>query len=194
MLTAVTALPLFNQMLLASLNPSLAHVRGVRVHLLEYVFVLLLTILTVACVKIIGAVLVEALLLIPAAASRNLNRSIRGFVLLEHRVLDGQLPHRRLRADALGSAGAVGRRDHPDVRRHLPRDDDHSHDPAALSRSLGLIHGGLIVTKPLTVSRRTALGSTAACPSRPARGGQSRRCRADRCSRARRPPTRWPLR
>jgi zinc transport system permease protein len=32
-------------------------------------------------VKIIGAVLVEALLLIPAAAARNLNRSIRGFVL-----------------------------------------------------------------------------------------------------------------
>src|SRR5687768_841766 len=80
-LTLITALPLFNQMLLASLNPSLAHVRGVRVHLLEYVFVLLLTILTVACVKIVGAVLVEALLLIPAAAARNLNRSIRGFVL-----------------------------------------------------------------------------------------------------------------
>ena len=67
-------------MLLASLNPSLAHVRGINVHLLEYVFVLLITILTVACVKIVGAVLVEALLLIPAAASRNLNRGIRGFV------------------------------------------------------------------------------------------------------------------
>jgi len=81
LLTGLTALPLFNQMLLASLNPSLAHVRGIKVHLLEYVFVLLVTILTVACVKIIGAVLVEALLLIPAAAARNLNRSMRGFVL-----------------------------------------------------------------------------------------------------------------
>jgi len=78
--TAAVALPLYNHMVLASLNPSLAHVRGVRVRLLEYVFVLLVTILTVACVKIIGAVLVEALLLIPAAAARNLNRSIRGFV------------------------------------------------------------------------------------------------------------------
>jgi zinc transport system permease protein len=81
LLTAGVALPLYNQMLLASLNPSLAHVRGIRVKWLEYVFVLLLTILTVACVKIIGAVLVEALLLIPAAAARNLNRSFRGFVL-----------------------------------------------------------------------------------------------------------------
>ena len=81
LITAAIALPLYNQMVLASLNPSLAHVRGIKVKLLEYVFVLLLTILTVACVKIIGAVLVEALLLIPAAASRNLNRSVRGFVL-----------------------------------------------------------------------------------------------------------------
>jgi len=81
LVTALVALPLYNQMLLASLNPSLAHVRGINVHLLEYVFVLLVTILTVACVKIVGAVLVEALLLIPAAAARNLNRSIRGFVI-----------------------------------------------------------------------------------------------------------------
>lgn len=80
LITAAVALPLYNRMLLASLNPSLAHVRGIRVNLLEYLFVLLITILTVACVKIIGAVLVEALLLIPAAAARNLNRSIRGFV------------------------------------------------------------------------------------------------------------------
>jgi zinc transport system permease protein len=81
LLTILTAVPLYNRMLLASLNPSLAHVRGIRVHLLEYVFVLLVTILTVACVKIVGAVLVEALLLIPAAAARNLTRSLRGFVL-----------------------------------------------------------------------------------------------------------------
>ena len=80
-ITAAIAIPLYNQMLTASLNPSLAHVRGINVKLLEYVFVLLVTILTVACVKIVGAVLVEALLLIPAAASRNLNRTTRGFVM-----------------------------------------------------------------------------------------------------------------
>jgi zinc transport system permease protein len=74
--------PLFNRFLLASLNPSLARVRGVRVRALEYVFVLLITILTVACLKIVGAVLVEALLLIPAAAARNVIRSMKGFVFL----------------------------------------------------------------------------------------------------------------
>ena len=79
---AALGLPLFNQLLLASFNPSLAHVRGVRVKLLEYAFVVMITLLTVACLKIVGAVLVEALLLIPAAAARNVVSSMRGFVLL----------------------------------------------------------------------------------------------------------------
>lgn len=76
-----TGLLLFNQMLLSSLNPALSHVRGIKVQLMEYIFVLMITLVTVACVKIIGAVLVEALLLIPAAAARNLNRSLGGFML-----------------------------------------------------------------------------------------------------------------
>ena len=79
-LVLAVGLPLFNHMLLSSLNPSLASVRGVRVQLMEYVFVLMITLLTVACLKIVGAVLVEALLLIPAAAARNIISSMRGFI------------------------------------------------------------------------------------------------------------------
>ena len=74
-------LPLYNRMLLGSLNPSLASARGVPVRTLDYVFVVMITLVTVACVKVIGAVLVEALLLIPAAAARNIARSIGQFVL-----------------------------------------------------------------------------------------------------------------
>jgi zinc transport system permease protein len=73
-------LPLYNRMLLGSLNASLAAARGVPVRLLEYVFVVMITIITVACVKVVGAILVEALLLIPAAAARNISRSLRQFV------------------------------------------------------------------------------------------------------------------
>lgn len=69
----------YNRMLLASFNPSLAAVRGVRVKLLNYLFILMVTLITVASVKIIGAILVEALLLIPAASARNLSQSIKGF-------------------------------------------------------------------------------------------------------------------
>ena len=82
LLVLALGVPLFNKLLIASLNPSLARVRGVPVDLLEYVFVFMITILTVACLKIVGAVLVEALLLIPAAAARNVTSSMRGFVLL----------------------------------------------------------------------------------------------------------------
>ncbi|MER0042655.1 MULTISPECIES: metal ABC transporter permease [unclassified Pseudomonas] len=81
-LCALIGLPLYNAMLLASLNPSLAHARGVPVRAVEYLFVVLVTLVTVACLKIIGAVLVEALLLIPAAAARNISRSLPMLVTL----------------------------------------------------------------------------------------------------------------
>ncbi len=71
----------FNRMLMASFNPQLAHVRGVNVSFLDYLFVTMITVITVASVKIIGAMLVEALLLIPAAAARIVTRTIRGFFI-----------------------------------------------------------------------------------------------------------------
>ncbi len=77
----VLAVARYNKMLLASFNPSLAQVRGVRVVFLDYLFIFMITIVTVASVKIIGAVLVEALLLIPAAAARNVSRSVKGYVV-----------------------------------------------------------------------------------------------------------------
>ncbi len=82
MAIATTALGLanYNRMLLATFNPALAGVRGIGVRMQDYLFVLMITALTVASVKIVGAVLVEALLLIPAAAARNLARSLRSFV------------------------------------------------------------------------------------------------------------------
>ncbi|THF66149.1 metal ABC transporter permease [Pseudothauera nasutitermitis] len=81
-LVAVLALPLYNRMMLASFNAQLATVRGVRVKLLDYLFVALVTVVTVASVKVIGAILVGALLVIPAASARLLSRSLRGFFWL----------------------------------------------------------------------------------------------------------------
>jgi zinc transport system permease protein len=70
----------FNRFMLASFNPALAAVRGVPVKALDYVFVMLVTVVTVASVKIIGAILVGALLVIPAAATRTVATSLKGFV------------------------------------------------------------------------------------------------------------------
>jgi len=81
-LVSVLTVPLYNRFMLASFNPPLAAVRGVRVKLLDYLFVVLVTLVTVASVKVIGAILVGALLIIPAAAARLLSVSLRGFFWL----------------------------------------------------------------------------------------------------------------
>jgi hypothetical protein len=46
---------------------------------LDYLFVVLVTLVTVASVKVIGAILVGALLVIPAAAARLVSQSLKGF-------------------------------------------------------------------------------------------------------------------
>ncbi|EPM7288827.1 metal ABC transporter permease [Pseudomonas aeruginosa] len=76
------ALPLYNRIMLASFNPQLAAVRGVAVKSLDYLFVALVTLVTVAAVKVIGAILVGALLVIPAAAARLISQSLKGFFWL----------------------------------------------------------------------------------------------------------------
>lgn len=81
-LTTLLALPNYNRLMLASFNPQLATVRKVPVKTLDYLFVALVTVVTVASVKVIGAILVGALLVIPAAAARMLSQSLRGFFCL----------------------------------------------------------------------------------------------------------------
>ncbi|ABN78683.1 metal ABC transporter permease [Cereibacter sphaeroides] len=72
----------FNRLVGASFNPMLARARGIDAATLDYLFVIMVTLVTVAGVKIIGAVLVGALLVIPAAAARILGRSLAGYVML----------------------------------------------------------------------------------------------------------------
>ena len=75
-------IPYLNRMLLASFNPNLAIVRGVNVKLIEYIFIIIVTIITIASVKIIGSILVEALLLIPAAAAKKFIKIYKRFCKL----------------------------------------------------------------------------------------------------------------
>ncbi|WP_296268310.1 MULTISPECIES: metal ABC transporter permease [unclassified Pseudomonas] len=79
LLVVALAVPLYNRIMLASFNPQLAAVRGVAVKTLDYLFVVLVTLVTVAAVKVIGAILVGALLVIPAAAARLVSQSLKGF-------------------------------------------------------------------------------------------------------------------
>jgi zinc transport system permease protein len=86
LLTVALSLPNYNRLMLASFNPQLAAVRGVPVKAMDYLFVVLVTVVTVASVKVIGAILVGALLVIPAAAARLLSQSLRGFFWLSVRI------------------------------------------------------------------------------------------------------------
>ena len=63
-------------MLLAdSLSPPIARARGAPTTLIDYGFVVIVTIAITVSLKIIGALLVEAMVVVPAAAARNLARS-----------------------------------------------------------------------------------------------------------------------
>jgi zinc transport system permease protein len=71
----------YNELLLDSLDPSLARVNGVRSTFIDYLFVMLLTAAIVVSLKVIGALLVEAMVVVPAAAARNVARTTRTYLV-----------------------------------------------------------------------------------------------------------------
>jgi zinc transport system permease protein len=71
----------YNNLLLDSLSPPLARVAGAEPAYLEYFFAILLTLSIVVSLKIIGALLVEALVVVPAAAARNVARGTRSYFM-----------------------------------------------------------------------------------------------------------------
>jgi zinc transport system permease protein len=70
--------PLFNRLLLISLNHHLAASRGIPVRLLEYGFSLILAVMVTFSIQVIGLFLVTAMLVVPAATARNLAGSMFG--------------------------------------------------------------------------------------------------------------------
>ena len=76
---AITFLILYgNRLALAGLSANLARAQGVPVRRLETFFALLLAGLVAVSVRFVGALLVTALLLVPAAAARQAARSVAG--------------------------------------------------------------------------------------------------------------------
>jgi zinc transport system permease protein len=79
---AVVFVAIYNKLLLDSLDGPLARASGVRSAVLDYLFVMLLTAAIVVSLKVIGALLVEAMVVVPAAAARNLARTTRTYLAL----------------------------------------------------------------------------------------------------------------
>lgn len=72
---------LFNPLVLESVNPSLAKSRGIHGSLTEYAFAALLSIVVMLAIRYVGVMLINALLILPAAAGRNLCKSARAHAL-----------------------------------------------------------------------------------------------------------------
>ncbi|MBQ7455551.1 MAG: metal ABC transporter permease [Clostridia bacterium] len=73
---------LYNQLLLTAINPQLAQSRGIRVKAVEYGFVILVAVAVMLSIRIVGVLLINALLILPAAAARNIARSAAQHALL----------------------------------------------------------------------------------------------------------------
>jgi zinc transport system permease protein len=72
---------LFNKLLLVSVNPSLALSRGVRVRWLETVFCVIMAVVVTVSIQWVGILIINSLLVLPAAAARNITRNMRQYHL-----------------------------------------------------------------------------------------------------------------
>jgi zinc transport system permease protein len=75
--TLVLLLFMNNDLVFTSFNTSLARSRNIRVRLCNYLFIALLGLIVNICLKIVGALLINALLIVPAATAANLSRNLR---------------------------------------------------------------------------------------------------------------------
>ncbi len=73
---------LWRPLLQVALNRDLAAVQGVSVPAMEYTLMVLLAVTVAVSIKLVGILLVTALLIIPAAAARNVSGSVRQMCVL----------------------------------------------------------------------------------------------------------------
>lgn len=69
---------LYNPLMMTSVNGALARSRGMKTRLCEYAFVVLVALAVMLAIRWVGVMLINALLIVPAAAGRNLARTSRG--------------------------------------------------------------------------------------------------------------------
>src|SRR5262245_2652492 len=67
----------YNYLLLSGFNSSLALSRRVPIQFVSYLFIVLLALVVNLCVRTVGALLINALLVVPAATAANLSRNLR---------------------------------------------------------------------------------------------------------------------
>jgi zinc transport system permease protein len=71
----------FNAVFFVSLNRSLAVSRGLPVGLIEALFAIVVAVVVAVSIPWVGLLVINSMIILPAAAARNLARSTRGYVL-----------------------------------------------------------------------------------------------------------------
>lgn len=79
---AIPWIAMYNKMLLANLHRTLAKSRGIRVFATEQLFALLTALIVTIAIRWTGLLIINALLVLPAAAARFVTRSSRGYLLV----------------------------------------------------------------------------------------------------------------
>ena len=69
----------FNKLLGISVNPVLAKSKGIKVKLLENIFVILIALIVTMSIKWVGILIINSLLILPAASSRNISKNMRQY-------------------------------------------------------------------------------------------------------------------
>jgi zinc transport system permease protein len=75
--TAVVLMWMYNGLLFTSFNPSLARSRKLPTRVYNYVFIVLLALIVNLCLKTVGVLLINAMLIVPAATAANVSRNMR---------------------------------------------------------------------------------------------------------------------
>lgn len=73
---------IFNKLVLVSVNPSLAHSRGVNVRLYETLFAVIMAVLVTISIQWVGLLIITSLLVLPPAAARNISGNIRRYTFV----------------------------------------------------------------------------------------------------------------
>ena len=80
--TLILWVVIYNALLLTSVDSFLARSRGIRTRLVECVFVVAVAVAVMLSIRWVGVMLINALLILPAAAGRNLARTARQHAVL----------------------------------------------------------------------------------------------------------------
>lgn len=69
----------FNKLLMVSINQSLARSRGINVHMYDYLFTIIIAVVVTVSIQWVGILIISSLLVLPAAAARNIAQSMRQY-------------------------------------------------------------------------------------------------------------------